>query len=352
MDEIYHWIPNAELGGCEMALLAFIQGSKNYRHIVVCCMDGPAVKLWQEAGAEVAFLPHWFDRLDIWSVQWRAYVEGCCIRHIILWSPSRLPWMLSGLRNRGVSRCLIHVGTNQSVGRLKTIVYLLFHFFRSPDFDVMLICCSGSVLKMAKSNLYFKVFKSKVIYNGIRKFFFEHTVDMAVGNGIAGTVGRLDYLKGHHLMIAALPAVIAQIPDFKLEIIGDGDEMERLKMLAADLGVANHVVFHGRINRVLDLEIKWGLFLFASNETEGMGIALAEALALGLPVVVSDTQVMREVVGAAGIYFKNGDVSSLSSAIIGSVLNRRLPGEMKSRALAFFHPDVFSKKYLDELFVK
>lgn len=352
MKSIYHWIPDAELGGCEMALLAFIQGSKGYKHIVICCIDGPASALWSAEGADVVFLPNWFGRVDIWSREWRNYVKFSGIRNIILWSPSRLPWMLGAMRRSGVENCLIHIGTNQSVSWLKSILYLVINFLRKPDFNVKLVCCSRSVLDMVSSDLYLKNFRAEVIYNGIRKLFFQYTIEQREECKIAGTVGRLDFLKGHHLMITALPAVIAKVPQFKLEIVGDGVEMGRLKNLAKALGVENSVVFHGRTSRVIDIEIQWDVFLFASNETEGMGIALAEALALGLPVVVSDTQVMREVVGASGVYFKNGDAESLSAAIIECVLNRRSSSEMKLRAQTYFHPDAFSEKYLKAIFDK
>ncbi|MBM3459659.1 MAG: glycosyltransferase family 4 protein, partial [Armatimonadetes bacterium] len=107
------------------------------------------------------------------------------------------------------------------------------------------------------------------------------------------TVARLDEHKGHDVVLRALPRLVRLWPDLVYDIIGPGPQ-ERLRALAASLGVGKHVVFHGGVpfQKLLECTARAAAFVMPSREIpgrpdliEGFGLAYLEAAALGVPCV-------------------------------------------------------------------
>jgi glycosyltransferase involved in cell wall biosynthesis len=110
-------------------------------------------------------------------------------------------------------------------------------------------------------------------------------------------VARLDPIKDHATLIRAFGLVHERWPRAELHLAGDGPLRGSLESLARELGVGQAVHFLGSISTVPSFLDSLDIFCFLTTEQEGMGNALAEALAHGLPCVVSDLPVMREVAG-------------------------------------------------------
>ncbi|MCB1866722.1 MAG: glycosyltransferase family 4 protein [Chromatiales bacterium] len=121
--------------------------------------------------------------------------------------------------------------------------------------------------------------------------------------GFTGTtllsVGHLIERKGVHLTIDAL----AQLPDVRLVLVGDGPERERLVAQAARMGVADRVRFEGAQpqSRLVDYYNAADALVLASSR-EGMANVLLESMACGTPVLASRVWGTPEVVAdpAAG----------------------------------------------------
>lgn len=99
-----------------------------------------------------------------------------------------------------------------------------------------------------------------------------------------------------------------------LEIIGDGPEIRRLKSLAKELRIKNHVVFSGSVPHkdVSQKMAESDIFLHCS-ERESFGIVMVEAMASFLPVVAAKTSVAHEIVedGVNGRLYSPGDIEKL-----------------------------------------
>ncbi|GAA3255675.1 hypothetical protein GCM10020216_092360 [Nonomuraea helvata] len=143
--------------------------------------------------------------------------------------------------------------------------------------------------------------------------------------GLVVSVGSLEPMKNHALLIAAFQAVRRTRPGLRLVIAGDGPERKRLQRLA---GQGAGIELPGRLSRN---EIYWlvrsaEVFVLASRRLDGKGegvpTAALEALALGTPVIVSTDAALEPVVQDRGAYrtFTSGSVDELI-AVLGSLLD-------------------------------
>lgn len=132
---------------------------------------------------------------------------------------------------------------------------------------------------------------------------------------VIGTVGRLVPVKNYpRLLRAAVPLV--EENDISVVIVGDGPERAALESLAADLEIDDDVYFPGYQPRdeVYRLLHSFDVFGFPSL-AEGFGVAVVEAMTAGVPPVVSDIQVMHEIVDDAGLYVQPANVNDIREAL-------------------------------------
>ena len=142
----------------------------------------------------------------------------------------------------------------------------------------------------------------QIIYNGIDLTNFESVdpilrakFDIPQTVPIVGVVARLVPEKGCDVALKAMRAVLHEIPDALMVIIGDGPLKPHLEGLCSELGIQDSVMFLGYQEHVENLVADFDVFLMPSI-TEGLGLALLEAMALSKPVVASETGGIPEVV--------------------------------------------------------
>jgi glycogen synthase len=130
--------------------------------------------------------------------------------------------------------------------------------------------------------------------------------------------GRLDvYHKGLDTLLDAIAILVKERPDLEVRIAGRGKDLERVAALARSLGIEKNVRLLGAVS---DDERN---ALFAGAEVqlmpsrfEGFGLAAAEAMAAGVPLVASDAGSLPEVVDAprGGVIVPTGDAKALAKA--------------------------------------
>jgi len=141
------------------------------------------------------------------------------------------------------------------------------------------------------------------------------------GKRVLLTVSRLDpneRRKGHDRVIAALPAIVSAVPNVVYLIAGHGADRTRLAALAQSLGVADHVVFAGRVapDELPQLYRLADLFVMPSAQ-EGFGIVFLEAAASGLRAIGgnADGSIDALADGAIGTAIDPDDSAALVRAI-------------------------------------
>lgn len=159
--------------------------------------------------------------------------------------------------------------------------------------------------------------------------------------------GRLDWEKGHQDVLRALAALRRGLVDappeavssLRLVIAGSGGERERLEAYAAELGVADAVQIRAvPYEEMPALYAEASAMVLASLPRSGcglhpldrprcfweeqFGLVIPEAMAAGLPLVLSDSGAIREVAGDGAAYFSPGDWLGLARQLAEAVLWR------------------------------
>jgi teichuronic acid biosynthesis glycosyltransferase TuaC len=145
------------------------------------------------------------------------------------------------------------------------------------------------------------------------------------------SVGNLVPVKGHDLIIAALP----MLEDVCLMIAGSGPEQQRLQALAVQLGVADRVKFLGSLPQA-ELRNFYGAAdaLVLASSREGWANVLLESMACGTPVVASNVWGTPEVVASAdaGVLMQERTATGIAMAI--RALRAKYPERTATRRYA------------------
>jgi glycosyltransferase involved in cell wall biosynthesis len=323
---LLHLSPLADVGGCEVNCLRVIEGLGDYDHqVVVFDAPGPMSAKWESAGARVDHLAAWRTGRRKFRSALAAWA-GSQARPdaIYYWSSSRLPIIIKAFRHWEIP-LVVHLGNPVAAGFIPSLRRWLQERFAPTVHPVTLVACSKHVAASHRQASYFRKFAMEVIHNAVPQVFartHEHR-DLAVGGAPRiGMVARLDCIKDHGTVIRALAGMASIRPDVIVEFAGEGNLRDPLEREARRLGVADRVRFLG-FTAVDSLLAEWDIYVHSTTAAEGMGTAVAEAMMAGLPCVVSDLSVMREVCGDDGaLYFPASNAAALGQALIELIENR------------------------------
>ncbi|MHC0441663.1 N-acetyl-alpha-D-glucosaminyl L-malate synthase BshA [Flavobacterium sp. 3-210] len=120
----------------------------------------------------------------------------------------------------------------------------------------------------------------------------------------------------------------------KLMMVGDGPEKEKAEVLCMELGIYDKVIFFGNSNEIDKILCMTDLFLLPS-ETESFGLAALEAMALGVPVISSNSGGLPEVNfdGVSGYLSNVGNVDEMAANAIKILKDDATLKEFKKNAL-------------------
>jgi phosphatidylinositol alpha-1,6-mannosyltransferase len=140
-------------------------------------------------------------------------------------------------------------------------------------------------------------------------------------------VSRLVARKGQDTLIRALPLVRERVPGARVLLVGGGLGGDRLRRLAREVGVDEHVVFAGAVPEaeVAAHHTVGDVFALPCRtrggglDVEGLGFVLLEAAAAGLPVVAGDSGGAPETVqeGRTGHVVDGRNIAAIASAVAG-----------------------------------
>jgi glycosyltransferase involved in cell wall biosynthesis len=149
--------------------------------------------------------------------------------------------------------------------------------------------------------------------------------------------GMLIYLKGIQYLIRALQEVLQKHSQIKLIIAGKGAEEQKLRSLAQELGITEHVIFAGHLDQsTLAVYMKNCLALVLPSLTEGLPRVVIEAQVLGKPVIASRVGGIPEIIAdnETGLVVEPEDWQELSRAMLKILENPALAERMGDAAAA------------------
>ena len=146
---------------------------------------------------------------------------------------------------------------------------------------------------------------------------------------VLGFIGSFYAYEGLHLLLQALPEILVQAPDARILLVGGGPQEESLQALARQLGIADKVVFTGRVphhevQRYYDLIDVLVYPRLSMRLTELVTpLKPLEAMAQGRLLVASDVGGHRELIkdGETGGLFKAGDPAALAVKVVDLLAN-------------------------------
>ncbi|NEQ28115.1 MAG: glycosyltransferase [Microcoleus sp. SIO2G3] len=133
------------------------------------------------------------------------------------------------------------------------------------------------------------------------------------GEGLViGSVGRLDAMKGHDILLRA----VAQLDGVRVVILGEGGQRTELKKLADELKVSDRLELRGWVDNPRAYLPQFDIFAMPSR-SEGFPLAIVEAMLAARPVVATRVGSVAEAVadGETGLLVNKDDVEGLTAAL-------------------------------------
>ena len=271
----------------------------------------------------------------------------CHIRNIF----SGIRRLKAFIRNNHITHVHAHLYHSMIVARFtKTKTNKLFFTYHNMEYDKNDIFYSRKRILLDKwtmKDAYTSVFVSAPVMKVVQQERGVGKNDRVLYNYPSGrfspcyqykeneqlkilSVGNLKAAKNFNFLIEAW----SQLGNEKilLDIYGDGEKKTELETLIKKTGVVN-VNLKGKAFITSELLCNYDAFIMSSH-SEGMPVALIEAMASGLPSVLPDhLQVMKDLAGDSAVYYSIYDKSSLVSTLHHLSANKKILSEMSKIAL-------------------
>jgi len=243
----------------------------------------------------------------------RRHIPAFDVVHVYLF-PAQLLAPMAAVLGRGKVPLLLSEGTTLHRRRKKWL-HPLERWMYSRYSAVA--CASEAIAASLKEWIPDIDSKITVIENGIDVQKFQQAkpasraaAGISNGNCVLLYVASLHPPKDHANLLRAM----ARVSDADLVLVGDGKLRPQLERLAETLGISQRVHFLGCRNDVAEL-LKMADIYVHPPTTEGFGIAAAEAMAAGKPIVATNVGGLAQVLGGAAVLVPPSDPVALAAQI-------------------------------------
>ncbi len=190
----------------------------------------------------------------------------------------------------------------------------------------------------------------------VEKWSSARTYEPTAEHPTIVSVARQYRRKNTATLVRAMPRVLAEIPDARLRIVGDGPEVPRLRRLVASLGLDDGTVTLvgsvGEFDEIRRELSRADVFCLPSRQ-EGFGIVFLEAMAVGLPIAAAEAAATPETAphDEVSLLVPPDDAEALAGALVRLLrddnLRQRLAAAGRARWRRFAWPDV-ARQFLAE----
>jgi glycosyltransferase involved in cell wall biosynthesis len=348
---VAHTIHGLGLGGAQEVIRQIVAGRRgDFVYHVYTCEGGSLQARLEAAGARVRVLPRRLPKLDpgwVGRLARAMRVDGIDLVHTHLFGDS-----LHGYLAAQAAGGLPVVMTLHSERTLSTPVQRAGYRWLLAR-AAQVVACGDSVRRSFAG--WRTARPMRTVSNGLAPpppaagaaasaaaARLRSELGLPAGALVLATVGRLVELKGHRYLIEALAAALPSLPrPVRLVVFGDGPLGPALRARAAAAGIADLVVFAGFRDDVARLLPAIDVLVF-SSVSEGLPMALLEAMAAGRCIVASDLPGIVEAVrhGSEALIVRPAATAELRAALVRAAgdaeLRARLGQAARQRFLTGF----------------
>lgn len=379
---ILYTINSTNRGGAEQHVADLVEGMVQRGHkVYVWCPEGEFFDIYKTKGAHVTKAKIYLDIDPIYIFKLTKFL---IVKKIDIVHAHELKAVINTLfaaNAAGVRIKVTHSHTPISewqISELKKAINI--HLFNTPFVNMFSTreIALTETRRVAKIKEGIYEAKLEIIPNGIKIEDFTFDTYLAAQykkemraryeindtDFVFGSLGRLSKEKGTADLIAAFAKLLTKLEqinsierdNLKLFIGGGGVLYEQMKKLAKSLNIEDKVIFtdiyrdedKAKLFNLLDV------FVFPSL-AEGFGFVLIEAMAMSLPIIASDLEVLQEVGGSSVIFFDTGNVDDLSEKMFNLYQKRErldnLKLENRQRVEALYTMSNFIDNY-ENLYLK
>lgn len=323
------------IGGVESHLLSLLRGvdSTRYRYTIIAPVSDKFTRAAESLGARVIPWSHWtkFNPQVPLQIRWWLNEEKIDLAHIH--SPA------AGISARWAARLkglpilvTVHLPARQYFSYLtptktqagRWIYVTLDRWFNHLLTDRM-IYVSEKLRNEAVRLHQAPASRSMVIPNGIQlsryndgrsKEELRRELGIPLDQTVMTFVGRLDNQKGLDVLLNAASGLMASRSNLSLVLVGDGPLRIALGQQVSQLGLEKRVQFRGYQDNVAEY-LQASDFFVLPSRYEAMSLVLLEAIAAGLPCVVTSVGENTSMVsdGKNGLVVPMGQIEPLKNAI-------------------------------------
>jgi glycosyltransferase involved in cell wall biosynthesis len=319
-------------GGVERQLVVLAKGmDRNRFEPVVLCFygGGPLQDELFQAGIRVISLGK-HSRWDVLGFLWRLVRQLGQLKPDVLHGYLPVPNFLSALLKLFFPSMRVVMGVRTSgkeLDRYDWTYRLSFWLERLFSGLADLIIVNSQAGKTAYVKNGFPTEKLLVISNGIDTGIFHPEIEpgralraewgVPEAALLIGIIGRLDPMKGHPIFLKAAATLMQGRSDLHFVVVGDGPEAYRqfLVEMGSSLGLDRRLVWAGSRRDVVKVYNALDICCSASIYGEGFPNVIGEAMACGIPCVVTDVGDSAWVAGEAGLAVAPNDCNGLVAAL-------------------------------------
>lgn len=295
--KIAYIVNSLNLGGTEHLVVQMSQAFKKDFDIQVICLDEPG--LWANELRKKDIPVYCFWRQPGIDISIAAKIAGFCKQNTIelIHAHQCTPWFYSALSRLfyPAPKLLFEEHGRhypEKLSRKKNVVNrMVIQWLTSK-----IVAVSEDVKRRLVTYEGLSRDRINVIYNGTnfpevlskeRKEALRTSFGVRKDDFLVGTVGRLDPIKNLPMLVKAIAKAREKNKAVKCLLVGDGPEREMLVQMATVLNVHKDIIFAGYRADATDIVQCMNLFVLCSF-SEGTSMALLEAMAAGIPAVVTD----------------------------------------------------------------
>ncbi len=335
--KIFHLITSLKIGGAESALINFLTAANNnpHEHVVAYFHPGPNLEKIHALNItthHITGLISYTDPIGLWKLARLIKQEQPNIIHSALWSANIIGRLMAKYFSLPII-CDIH-GNSFDEGKFRN-----WFDRQTVGYATKIVAVSTSTHDTYHTNIIAQLKDPNLannlitINNGIdcpsvcsraQKHQLKRAdFGLTDNDFVIGALGRLEPIKSYDILIKAFREVQEGTACGKnshkkttLMIVGGGSQEQTLKTLCSDLGISEKVIFVGYRTDAISFYPLFDCFVL-SSQSEGLSIALLEALCFGLPIITTNQTPIHDVIehNVNGLIVPTNNIQALAEAI-------------------------------------